>query len=57
MWARWLSASLGWEAQIQQVIVKNKTLYRVRLGPFNEKEAKAKHAELLNAGLSAQLVQ
>ena len=50
-------ALLGLEAQIQQIIIKDKTYYRVRLGPFNEKEAKAKHAELLNAGLSAQLVQ
>ena len=50
-------ALLGLEAQIQQIIVKNKTLYRVRLGPFNEKDAKSKHAELLDAGIAAQLVQ
>ena len=50
-------ALMGLEAQIQQIIIKNKTLYRVRLGPFNEKDAKAMQGELLNAGISAQLVQ
>ena len=49
-------ALMGLEAQIQQIIIKNKTLYRVRLGPFNEKDAKIMQGELMNAGISAQLV-
>lgn len=50
-------ALMGLEANIQQLIVKDQNFYRVRLGPFTEKEAKATHNELLNAGIAAQVVQ
>ena len=50
-------AMLGIEAYIQQVMVQDKTFYRVRLGPFNEKEANNVQRELSAANIQSTLIK
>ncbi len=50
-------AMLGIEAYIQQVMVQDKTFYRVRLGPFNEKEANNVQRELSAANIQSTMIK
>lgn len=50
-------AMMGLEAQVQQVMVQDKTFYRLRLGPYNKiEDANAVRAELAKAGVDTALV-
>ena len=48
---------LGIEAYIQQVMVQDKTFYRVRLGPFYEKEANNVQRELSAANIQSTMIK
>ncbi|MGE5471709.1 MAG: SPOR domain-containing protein [Bacteroidota bacterium] len=51
-------AFMGVEAVIQQVMIQDKTLYRVRVGPYTKIEELNKvRAELAKAGVEAQLAK
>lgn len=51
-------AMMGLEAAVQQVMVQDKTFYRVRLGPYNRIEDVNKvRADLAKAGIDASLVK
>lgn len=51
-------ALMGVEASVQQVMVQDKTFYRVRLGPYNRIEDVNKvRADLARAGIDASLVK
>ena len=51
-------AFLGLEALVQQVMVQDKTFYRVRVGPYDRLEEVNKvRAELAKAGIEAQLAK
>lgn len=51
-------AFMGLEAVIQQVMIQDKTLYRVRVGPYTKiDELNKVRAELAKAGVEAQLVK
>jgi cell division protein FtsN len=51
-------AFMGMEALVQQVMVQDKTFYRVRVGPYNKIEELNKvRAELAKAGIEAQLAK
>ena len=49
---------MGVEAVIQQVMVQDKTYYRVRVGPYNKiDELNKTRAELAKNGIEAQLAK
>ena len=49
---------MGVEALVQQVMVQDKTYYRVRIGPYSRMEELNKvRAELAKAGIDAQLAK
>ena len=49
-------AFMGVEAVIQQVMIQDKTLFRVRVGPYSKiDELNKVRAELAKAGIEAQL--
>ena len=49
---------MGLEATVQQVMVQDKTYYRVRLGPFSRPEEASKvRSELAKSGIEASLVK
>ncbi|HZX31999.1 MAG TPA: SPOR domain-containing protein [Rhodocyclaceae bacterium] len=51
-------ALMGVEASVQQVMVQDKTFYRVRLGPYSKPEEVNKvRSELAKAGIDASLVK
>lgn len=51
-------ALMGVEASVQQVMVQDKTFYRVRLGPYNRiEEVNKVRSELAKAGIDASLVK
>ena len=51
-------ALMGVEASVQQVMVQDKTFYRVRLGPYNRiEEVNKVRADLARAGIDASLVK
>jgi len=51
-------AFMGMEAVIQQVMIQDKTLYRVRVGPYTKiDELNKTRAELAKAGVEAQLAK
>jgi cell division protein FtsN len=51
-------ALMGLEASVQQVMVQDKTYYRVRLGPYNRIDDVNKvRADLAKAGIDASLVK
>ncbi|UCV11366.1 SPOR domain-containing protein [Dechloromonas denitrificans] len=51
-------AFMGVEAVIQQVMIQDKTLYRVRVGPYTKiDELNKTRAELAKAGIDAQLAK
>ena len=51
-------ALMGLEATVQQVMVQDKTYYRVRLGPFSRPEEASKvRSELAKSGIEASLVK
>lgn len=51
-------AFMGVEAVIQQVMIQDRTLYRVRVGPYTKVEELNKvRAELAKAGIEAQLAK
>lgn len=51
-------ALMGIEASVQQVMVQDKTFYRVRLGPYNRiEEVNKVRSELAKAGIDASLVK
>jgi cell division protein FtsN len=49
-------AFMGFEAVVQQVMIQERTLYRVRIGPYNKiDELNKVRAELAKSGIEAQL--
>lgn len=51
-------AMMGVEAAVQQVMVQDKTFYRVRLGPYGKiEEVNKVRADLAKAGIDASLVK
>ena len=49
---------MGIEAVIQQVMIQDKTFYRVRVGPYTKlDELNKTRAELAKAGIDAQLAK
>jgi cell division protein FtsN len=51
-------AFMGMEAVIQQVMIQDKTFYRVRVGPYTKLDELNKvRAELAKAGIDAQLAK
>ena len=49
---------MGVEALVQQVMIQDQTLYRVRVGPYSKIEELNKvRAELAKSGIEAQLVK
>jgi len=51
-------AFMGIEAVVQQVMIQDRTLYRVRIGPFTQiDELNAVRAELAKSGIEAQLAK
>lgn len=51
-------ALMGVEASVQQVMVQDKTFYRVRLGPYNRiEEVNKVRSDLAKAGIDASLVK
>jgi cell division protein FtsN len=49
-------ALMGLEADVQQVMVQNKTFYRLRLGPYTKIRADSVRAELAQAGIETALI-
>jgi cell division protein FtsN len=51
-------AFMGFEAVVQQVMIQERTLYRVRIGPYNKiDELNKVRAELAKSGIEAQLAK
>ncbi|MGB8052994.1 MAG: SPOR domain-containing protein, partial [Azonexus sp.] len=51
-------AFMGVEAVIQQVMIQDKTLYRVRVGPYTKiDELNKVRAQLAKSGIDAQLAR
>jgi cell division protein FtsN len=51
-------AFMGVEAVIQQVMIQDKTLYRVRVGPYTKiDELNKVRAQLAKSGIEAQLAK
>lgn len=51
-------ALMGMEASVQQVMVQDKTYYRVRLGPYTKMDEASKvRSELAKAGIDANIVK
>jgi cell division septation protein DedD len=51
-------AFMGLEAVVQQVMIQERTLYRVRIGPYNKiDELNKTRAELAKSGIEAQLAK
>lgn len=51
-------AFMGFEAVVQQVMIQERTLYRVRIGPYNRiDELNKVRAELAKSGIEAQLAK
>jgi cell division protein FtsN len=49
---------MGFEAVVQQVMIQERTLYRVRIGPFTKiDELNKVRAELAKSGIEAQLAK